>query len=89
MNYLNRELPERIVSLHSSEPVADDKQSDSKRVTPQREAAAQLDDDFTDLLARDRWLTECLAPLGPDNLTDEAIMQAVLDKCANEPEENR
>jgi hypothetical protein len=88
MNYLNQELPERLLSLHSSEPVADDKQSDWKRVAPPQEAAAQPDDDFTDLLARDKWLNELLATLGPDNLTNnDAIMEAALDKCANEPDE--
>ena len=76
-----------MLSFYRSGPVADDTEPDRKKVAPLGQAADDRDDYFDDLLSRDEWMDDILETLGPDNLTDETIMQAVLDKCANEPDE--
>jgi len=80
-------LPERVLSLYSSGPVAGDKEPDRKRVAPLGQATDERDDYFDELLSRDEWVNNILETLGPDNLTDEAIMEAVFEKIDNEPDE--
>ncbi len=87
-DYLDRDLPQRLLSLYRSGPVADEKEPARKRVAHFGQATDNPDDSFDDLLSRDGWINDLLDALGPDNLTNQAIMQAVLDKCANEPDED-
>lgn len=85
-DYLDRDLPERVLSLYSGGPVADDKKPEQKKVAPLARAANDSDDDLDDLLARDEWINDMLETLGPDNWTDEKIMRAVFDKIDSEPD---
>ena len=87
-DYLDRDLPERVLSLYGSRPAADKTVPDTKeRVAPLGQATDERDDSFDDLLSRDEWINDILEKLGPDNWTDEKIMQAVFDKMDSEPDE--
>ena len=86
-DYLDRELPERVLSLYRSGPVADDRESERKRVAPLGQATDEPDEDLPAMTSHDEWMAEILEALGPDNLTDEAIMQAISDKIDRESDE--
>lgn len=86
-DYLDQNLPERVLSFYRSAPVAHDTVLDTKRVAPLGEATDEPDDYFDELLTREEWVDELRFVIGTGNPVGDAILEAFSDKCTNEPDE--
>ncbi len=86
-DYLDRNLPERVLSLYSGGPVADDKEPNRKKAAPLGQATGDSDDYFDELLTREEWVDELRFIIGTGNPVGDAILEAFSDKIDSEPDE--